>query len=88
MASPFCLLGPSELGRPNLPKSHRILMTPGEFSIRSLAGLGPVLKLIFKAAKHSRKPPKPGESISKRKYEDLNYMEDMAWKVDPLTKEL
>lgn len=84
MASPFCLLGPSELRRPNLPKSHRILMTPGEFQY-SVARLGPLLEFIFKAAKHTGKPPQPGESISKYKYKDLNYMEEMAWKVNPLT---
>ncbi|KAM5549544.1 hypothetical protein ABKV19_000794 [Rosa sericea] len=69
MASPFCLLGPSELRRPNLPKNNRTLMTTSEHQDHSVSRLKPLLEFVFKDA--------PVERIPK-------YRGDTAWNVDPL----
>ncbi|PRQ22782.1 hypothetical protein RchiOBHm_Chr6g0254021 [Rosa chinensis] len=81
MASQFCLLGPSELRRPNLPKTNRTLMTTSEYQDPSLSDLKPILEFIFEDANYAGKPAVPAERISKYKLDDRG---ETAWKVGPL----
>ncbi|KAL6213298.1 hypothetical protein ACLB2K_012745 [Fragaria x ananassa] len=81
MASQFCLLGPSELRRPNLPKANQTLMTTSGLQDPSLSYLKPLLLFIFDE-KEAGKPPLFAEKEIYKYY--LHDMGKEAWKVGPL----
>ncbi|KAL6218973.1 hypothetical protein ACLB2K_012180 [Fragaria x ananassa] len=83
MVSQFCLLGPSELRRPNIPKTNRTLMPTSELQHPSLSNLKPALEFVFDEKKHPTKSPLPAKRHSRFEL-DNDDLGEKAWEVVPL----